>query len=95
MKFIQLGYFIGLNGCSMKTEANLNVIKQLPIENILVETGRIVLCNFCTNDLNHRPRCSLVWYQTIACLCCTCENSIYIRNGEERKMDIRENGKRS
>lgn len=42
MKFIQLGYFIGLNGCSMKTQANLDVIKQLPIENVLVETGEVV-----------------------------------------------------
>lgn len=89
MKFIQLGYFIGLNGCSMKTEANLDVIKQLPIEKILVETGRIQFENFRNNYLNHRSRCSLVRYQTIACFCFPCENSIYIRNGQEREMDIR------
>ncbi|UJR36162.1 hypothetical protein I4U23_028896 [Adineta vaga] len=38
LQFIQLGYFIGINGCSMKTQTNLDVIKQLPLENILVET---------------------------------------------------------
>lgn len=39
LQFIQLGFFIGLNGCSMKTQANLDVIRQLPLEKILVETG--------------------------------------------------------
>ncbi len=39
LQFIQLGYFIGLNGCSMKTPSNLDVIKQLPLDKILVETG--------------------------------------------------------
>ncbi|CAF1342352.1 unnamed protein product [Adineta ricciae] len=38
LKFIELGYFIGINGCSMKTQTNLDVIKQLPLEKILVET---------------------------------------------------------
>jgi TatD DNase family protein len=32
------GIFIGLNGCSMKTEENLNVIEKLPLESILIET---------------------------------------------------------
>ncbi|CAF2387039.1 unnamed protein product [Rotaria sp. Silwood2] len=38
LQFIQIGYFIGLNGCSMKTQTNLDVIKQLPLDKILVET---------------------------------------------------------
>ncbi|CAM4786205.1 unnamed protein product [Rotaria magnacalcarata] len=38
LQFIQLGYFIGLNGCSMKTQVNLDVIKQLPLDKLLVET---------------------------------------------------------
>ncbi len=41
LQFIQLGYSIGLNGCSMKTQSNLDVIKQLPLDKILVETGLI------------------------------------------------------
>jgi TatD DNase family protein len=40
-RFIDLGYFIGLNGCSMKTVDNLDVIRQLPLEKIVVETGEI------------------------------------------------------
>ncbi|ENN70244.1 hypothetical protein HUJ04_013122 [Dendroctonus ponderosae] len=37
-KFIDLGYFIGVNGCSLKTPANLETVKQLPIEKLLMET---------------------------------------------------------
>jgi len=37
-KFIDLGYFIGLNGCSLKTSENLEVVKDIPIDKILLET---------------------------------------------------------
>jgi len=37
-KFIALGFFIGLNGCSLRTEDNLEVVRQLPEDRILLET---------------------------------------------------------
>jgi len=37
-KFIQMGFFIGLNGCSLKTAENLEVVKEIPIDKILLET---------------------------------------------------------
>jgi len=33
--------FIGLNGCSLKTQANLDVVSKLPVDRILLETGTV------------------------------------------------------
>ncbi|XP_070498988.1 deoxyribonuclease TATDN1 [Chironomus tepperi] len=37
-KLIEMGFHIGLNGCSLKTEANLEVVKNLPNDKIMLET---------------------------------------------------------
>lgn len=41
--FIEMGYYIGLNGCSLKTDDNLEVISKLPINKVLIETD----CPWC------------------------------------------------
>ena len=49
-QFINLGeLYIGLNGCSLKSADNLNVVKELPLDRILLETD----CPYCDIKRTH------------------------------------------
>ncbi|EME38587.1 hypothetical protein DOTSEDRAFT_92583 [Dothistroma septosporum NZE10] len=37
-RIVELGFDVGINGCSMKTEENLEVVKTVPLERIQIET---------------------------------------------------------
>jgi TatD DNase family protein len=49
MEFAELGFYIGLNGCSLKTAENMKVAKDLPLDKILLETD----CPYCEIKSSH------------------------------------------
>jgi len=38
-QFLDLGYYISINGCSLRTEENLRMVKSIPLENIVMESN--------------------------------------------------------
>lgn len=48
-KLIELGFYIGLNGCSLKTDEQLKVVAEIPNERILIETD----CPWCAIRPSH------------------------------------------
>lgn len=46
---LDLGLYIGVNGCSLKTEENIKVVKEIPLDRIMLETD----CPYCEIRKSH------------------------------------------
>ena len=46
---IEMGLYIGVNGCSLKTQENVDIVKKIPLDRIMLETD----CPYCEIRSTH------------------------------------------
>ncbi|GAA5833312.1 hypothetical protein JCM5353_008531 [Sporobolomyces roseus] len=49
LELIDLGLYVGINGCSLKTAENLSIVEQLPLESLMIESD----CPWCEIRPSH------------------------------------------
>ena len=48
-QLVEMGFFLSINGCGMKTQENLEVVKALPLDRLMLETD----CPWCEVRASH------------------------------------------
>ncbi|KAJ2629401.1 hypothetical protein GGF44_004281 [Coemansia sp. RSA 1694] len=59
-ELLELGLYIGINGCSLKTEDNLAAVRSIPVDRLMIETD----CPYCEirpTHASHRLLATSAW----------------------------------
>jgi TatD DNase family protein len=61
LELVELGFYISINGCGLKTDDNLRTVKAVPLDRLLLETGkfRMSLCKGADLSVQDAPWCSM------------------------------------
>ncbi|WVW86687.1 hypothetical protein I302_108741 [Kwoniella bestiolae CBS 10118] len=52
-ELVEMGLYIGINGCSLKTKDNINVVRQIPLDKLLLETDA-PWCSITSSHESHQ-----------------------------------------
>lgn len=58
-ELLELGLYVGVNGCSLKTQENLDVVRLIPPERIMLETGASMACRITWAHGTDAPWCDI------------------------------------
>ncbi|KAH7885939.1 hypothetical protein F5I97DRAFT_1809425, partial [Phlebopus sp. FC_14] len=56
IEIMDMGFHIGVNGCSMKTGANLQAVRAIRLDKLLLETGNIFHAPWCSMTSTHASK---------------------------------------